>query len=72
MLTYDEYLNQLCRYAEDGRITIELVWNAVVDKNHENALEAFQKIESDWLDKPLFKEERDMLAETLKVVRSKG
>lgn len=72
LLTYDEYLNQLCRYAEDGRITIEMVWNAVVEKNHENALEAFQKIESDWLDKPLGTEEKKVLVAELACVRSKG
>lgn len=72
LLLCEDYLKQLCRYAEDGKISIEWVWNAVVEKNHENALEAFQKIETDWLNKPIGTEEKKVLVAELAVVRSKG
>lgn len=72
LLLCDDYLKQLCRYAEDGRIDIEKVWSAVVAKNHDNAVCAFQEIENDWLDKPLSADDKKKLVDALKVVRSKG
>lgn len=72
LLLCEDYLKQLCRYAEDGNISIELVWNAVVEKNHENALEAFQKIENDWINKPLGTEEKKLLVAELAILRSNG
>lgn len=72
LLLCDDYLKQLCRYAENGRIDIEKVWNAVIAKNHDNAVCAFQEIENDWLDKPLSADDKKKLVDALKVVRSSG
>lgn len=72
LLLCDDYLKQLCRYAENGRIDIEMVWNNLIEKNHENALEAFKAIENDWLGKPIGTEEKKVLVDALKVVRCQG
>lgn len=72
LLLCADYLGQLSRYAENGNITIETVWQATVKKNHDNALEAFKSIESKWLDKPLGKEDKTALCVALAVVRDKG
>lgn len=53
-------------------VDIEMVWNAVVEKNHENSIEAFQKMENEWLDKPLSADDKKRLAENLNMIRSKG
>lgn len=72
LLLCADYLGQLSRYAENGNITIETVWKATIQKNHDNALEAFKSVESQWLDKPLGKEEKTALCVALAVVRDKG
>lgn len=72
LLLCADYLGQLSRNAENGNITIETVWKATIQKNHDNALEAFKSIETQWLDKPLGKEEKTALCVALAVVRDKG
>lgn len=72
LLTYETYLNQLCRYAENGKVNIEMVWDNLVKVNNDNALLAFQQIESEWINKPLTTDDKKELLAALKVVRSKG
>lgn len=72
LLTWEEYLNQLCRYAEDSNIVIEQIWNKMISENHANALEAFQKMENRWLNKPLTADDKKILVDALKVVRCQG
>lgn len=72
LLLCEDYLAQLCRYAENGKIEIEKVWDVIIDINHQNAIEKFQKIEKEWLDKPLTAEDKRKIAETLNIIRSKG
>lgn len=69
MLLCDEYLAQLSKYAVDGTINIQ---KAILDKNHENVVERFKKIENEWLNKPIGKEEKKELCSALDCKRDKG
>lgn len=69
MLLCDEYLAQLSKYAVDGTINIQ---KAILDKNHENVVERFKKIENEWLNKPIGKEEKKELCAALDCKRDKG
>lgn len=72
LLLCNDYLKQLCRYSEGADISIEQLWDAVVNKNHDNAVCAFQQIEDEWMNKPLNSDDKKELVSKLQVVRSKG
>lgn len=72
LLLCDDYLNQLCKYAEDGKITIEGIWKVAVKLNHDNVISAFQQMEDKWLNKPLSADDKKELVNVLKCVRFQG
>lgn len=72
LLLCEDYLRQLCRYAEDNTVVIDMIWSAAKEKNHENAVAKFQKIEKDWLDKPLGTAEKKALCAELACMRQGG
>lgn len=72
LLLSNDYLGQLSRYAVNNSICVEQVWKAIVEENHNNVIEVFQKIENEWLDKPLTKEDKEKLVADLHIIRSCG
>lgn len=72
LLLCNDYLAQLSRYSVDNMIEIEKIWGAVVKENHNNVMDLFQKVESEWIDKPLYKEDKEKLVADLHIIRSCG
>lgn len=71
LLSSTDYIRQLERFT-DNMIDIETVWKAVVETNHDNAIERFKAVESEWLNKPIDKEKKKELCAVFGAVRSGG
>lgn len=71
LLLNTDYFGQLSKYAENGVVDIAMVWETAIAKSKDNAVEAFRAVESEWLDKPLSKADKDRLCAELAVVNSR-
>ena len=67
-----DYLKQLCKYAENGKVKISISQTAIKEKNHNEAIDIFKSIENEWINKPIGKEEKRKLAEILGILRTGG
>ena len=68
----EAYLNRLSKYAVDRKIMIQIVQQNVIEANHANVIRRFKEIESEWINKPIGREEKKTLCDQLKTLRANG
>lgn len=71
LLLNTDYFYQLAKYAENGMVDISTVWETAIAKSKQNALEVFQRIEKEWINKPLSKADKDRLCAEMGVLNSR-
>ena len=71
LLLNTDYFNQLAKYAENGVVDIATVWETAITKSKDNAVSRFEAVESEWLDKPLSKADKDRLCAEMAVLNSR-
>jgi hypothetical protein len=48
-----------------------MVWETAISKSKDNAVSRFEAVESEWLDKPLTKADKDRLCAEMAVLNSR-
>lgn len=72
LLNREDYIYQLSKYAEDGKVNIEYVWQEAIAKSNANKMSKFDEIAHKYLYKNLNKEAKTRLCEELNLYRIKG
>lgn len=69
LLLQIDYLNQLSKYAENGKIDVSYLWDEAIATNKANSIEKFNTIEHKYLYKQLGKAEKAQLVAELAMMR---